>query len=501
MTDKEDKNNIGFAGIGTRISDLEKESIRKGSESTEEIIEKDETEIRAAKAKRERDIAAIRAREKAKKHEKSQTKSEEEDSEWESRKLCSDETCIGVIGPNGYCTECGKPHIMEEDVGDKHEIVNCPKCDIRLRLLSVSKSLKVKCPNCDFSFVWDNKGKISSEKISTSSAGKETKVNKKAIFVVTLIVAFIGALIYVSNDSQKESSSQVRQRPLSNIDPSTFQKSSRNPPVVIEKKDKFELTKESFSELYNDTGRVKQIQRFLYVLGYPVGSVDGIAGSKTYAAFVQFIEDFQLRPHGNIGIELLSSLKRCATIAEVQPDFKKLIVTGELDLWIDTQPYDSKKIYRRLRDFGEPRKVVLMIDRLKFFKENPPAIDCPSTGCIDTNFFKGVAPFTIKTRHSGYNFYIKLVDRSDREPILLGFIRSGETLTTKVPLGKYDLKYATGKNWYGKRYLFGPNTMYSQADKILHFYESGDYVYGLTIELYLQPDGNLTTKGISGFDF
>jgi hypothetical protein len=31
------------------------------------------------------------------------------DLEWEQRTLCSDESCIGVIGPNGRCNECGKP--------------------------------------------------------------------------------------------------------------------------------------------------------------------------------------------------------------------------------------------------------------------------------------------------------------------------------------------------------------------------------------------------------
>ncbi|MEW6672597.1 MAG: hypothetical protein AB1427_12900 [Thermodesulfobacteriota bacterium] len=31
------------------------------------------------------------------------------DPDWESRRLCSDESCIGVIGPDGRCKECGKP--------------------------------------------------------------------------------------------------------------------------------------------------------------------------------------------------------------------------------------------------------------------------------------------------------------------------------------------------------------------------------------------------------
>jgi hypothetical protein len=31
-------------------------------------------------------------------------------SDWESRRLCSDESCIGVIGPDDRCKECGKPY-------------------------------------------------------------------------------------------------------------------------------------------------------------------------------------------------------------------------------------------------------------------------------------------------------------------------------------------------------------------------------------------------------
>jgi hypothetical protein len=31
------------------------------------------------------------------------------DEEWEKRVLCSDESCIGVIGSDGRCKECGKP--------------------------------------------------------------------------------------------------------------------------------------------------------------------------------------------------------------------------------------------------------------------------------------------------------------------------------------------------------------------------------------------------------
>jgi hypothetical protein len=39
---------------------------------------------------------------------KKNTENNASDEEWEKRILCSDETCIGTIGPHGRCRECGK---------------------------------------------------------------------------------------------------------------------------------------------------------------------------------------------------------------------------------------------------------------------------------------------------------------------------------------------------------------------------------------------------------
>jgi hypothetical protein len=42
------------------------------------------------------------------------THKSQKDWEWENRRLCSDESCIGVIGPDGNCKECGKPYKGDE---------------------------------------------------------------------------------------------------------------------------------------------------------------------------------------------------------------------------------------------------------------------------------------------------------------------------------------------------------------------------------------------------
>ena len=42
--------------------------------------------------------------------------------DWENRILCSDESCIGTIGPNGKCRECGKPY--EGELTAEHCVSN-----------------------------------------------------------------------------------------------------------------------------------------------------------------------------------------------------------------------------------------------------------------------------------------------------------------------------------------------------------------------------------------
>ena len=39
------------------------------------------------------------------------------DHEWENRRLCSDGNCIGVIGPDGCCKECGLPSDGAQEQG------------------------------------------------------------------------------------------------------------------------------------------------------------------------------------------------------------------------------------------------------------------------------------------------------------------------------------------------------------------------------------------------
>ncbi len=59
------------------------------------------------------------------------------DPEWEKRVLCSDGNCIGIIGPDGCCKECGKPYegaepIYEHDRNEE-ETSDIPSPDVGLK--------------------------------------------------------------------------------------------------------------------------------------------------------------------------------------------------------------------------------------------------------------------------------------------------------------------------------------------------------------------------------
>lgn len=128
---------------------------------------------------------------------------------------------------------------------------------------------------------------------------------------------------------------------------------------------------------------------------------------------------------------------------------------------------------------------------------NQPVQPLPQTGANNATFGKGVAPLSIKTSAAGgYHYFVKIVSSVTAQELGSYFIRSGEVLDIDVPTGTYEIRYATGKQWYGTNYLFGPETIYSKADSTFNFSFDGYQYSGYTVELIMQQNGNLSTSGI-----
>ena len=63
----------------------------------------------------------------------------DENEDWEKRILCSDESCIGTIGPDGKCKECGKLYEGDMTAGHSKDDVQLVKPEEQKPVLSVAE--------------------------------------------------------------------------------------------------------------------------------------------------------------------------------------------------------------------------------------------------------------------------------------------------------------------------------------------------------------------------
>lgn len=111
-----------------------------------------------------------------------------------------------------------------------------------------------------------------------------------------------------------------------------------------------------------------------------------------------------------------------------------------------------------------------------------------------------IAPLEIRSSGNEHHL-VKLVHVASGRTVMDFFVRAGASEEVQVPLGRYELRYASGQAWYGYTYLFGPTTTYSKAEQTLTFSNTYDGVTGFTVTLYKVQNGNLETTEISPEEF
>ncbi len=107
-----------------------------------------------------------------------------------------------------------------------------------------------------------------------------------------------------------------------------------------------------------------------------------------------------------------------------------------------------------------------------------------------------VAPFAV-TAPSGSDVLVRLESTRTKKGALDIYIGRGRTVKTDVPIGAFRVKFALGEQWFGRRQLFGPQTLTSEADRIATFEATPSGYKGVTIVLELRSDGNLNRAPIS----
>lgn len=99
------------------------------------------------------------------------------------------------------------------------------------------------------------------------------------------------------------------------------------------------------------------------------------------------------------------------------------------------------------------------------------------------------------------SYFIKLTLSTELHPLFTMFVRAGETAEVPVPFGTYQIKMASGSQWYGKRNLFGPDTGYTKIDMPMDFDLQGTQLRGHEITLSKVRDGNLRPVPINADEF
>ena len=184
---------------------------------------------------------------------------------------------------------------------------------------------------------------------------------------------------------------------------------------------------------------------------------------------------------------------------------------------------DSTRSHKDHRDFSEKRRLQIFIVGslsaaiLLFISVLPIILPDNKSNADGSDFrvsFDSLMPKTITNGHiveypsdemlaplgiyadSSSNFYIRLrsLDNSSND---MGFlVKRGDMAEVSVPLGEYEIYYATGESWYGPDYLFGEETRRYQCEGTFDFYDDGEYYQGWTLELYLQDNGNMDSDPI-----
>jgi hypothetical protein len=247
--------------------------------------------------------------------------------------------------------------------------------------------------------------------------------------------------------------------------------------------------------------QIVELQQALTLIGYDSGPADGNMGPRTLQAAQQFAADFQVARESDSSEFLLAEASRQASVARVHPEWRTIAASQDFQNWIDNQAVSSPVICREVLATGSAAQVINLVHSYFFHKEDPEPVEPPPTGIMEKRFFRGMAPLNVKTRHEGRHFLVKLLELPGQKEILSAFVRSGDTLNLRVPLGEYALKYAVGSTWYGTPWLFGSETVYNRIEEDIAFTFGGNELSGYRIELYIEPKLLTKKTGNYAFDF
>lgn len=358
-------------------------------------------------------------------------------------------------------------------------VVICPKCQTMNRFQADAWVRQRKCIYCNYPLLNEddafNQNKEPLEKKQRPAPGVRKKKRKGVRWILLFMAVCIGFYMVAPHVKTVLSS---------------YMKDKSEEKRAVQSLDD-----------YLGKDRTVEIQRFLTQLGYDPGSLDGVLGNQTVNAINRFKTDYSIQANGDDYQLLMSALVRHTGIAQLHQDWPAISRSTDFDGWIAEQTITSPELCKQIIASGSVAQVASLVDLYKFDRIDPNPVSMPPSGVIQKSYVKGFAPLTIQTRHDGRHYYVKLIRAQDHSEAFSAFIKSGVTLTEHVPVGRYRLKYAVGKTWYGIKWLFGSETVFHSMDQVFDFRFQGNEIKGYRLNLYLTPLKASQAQREYAFDF
>lgn len=208
---------------------------------------------------------------------------------------------------------------------------------------------------------------------------------------------------------------------------------------------------------------LKTVQRNLTRLGYDVGQPDGFFGPRTMSALRLFVNDFGPVAAMHTPKDILEALTLHVRVADAHPQWRTIVGLQTFHRWLEDHSFSETSVQS-----GSDAKSNLLIqltDQYLFSTSTPPPLPLPATGILWKKSQEPTMDSLLLTGapRAGVHCLIKMVDGTNGEELVYGFVRAGEVLEVPCPETSCLLKLAGGSHWYGKNFLFGPETIHAQA--------------------------------------
>jgi hypothetical protein len=121
------------------------------------------------------------------------------------------------------------------------------------------------------------------------------------------------------------------------------------------------LSKEAYKSL--STEKIKQIQDSLNATGFDPREIDGVIGPHTQAALKQFCVEFENEFRKDSLDDFIAILFLYAAIAKDYPEWKKIVLNNDFELWIDQQPAEKRAVYHKIMRSGTAKDIISLFEQ------------------------------------------------------------------------------------------------------------------------------------------